>query len=117
MTINYSIGVVCVCVAILNASAWLGLLKMSRIDPSSLLSSSSHELASTLTSNMATRHGACVCALKTLVVCGCESVVCVLVEGVCDLLEEKAVVRATQEDMEVMCTAQGELWHAGFRKE
>lgn len=107
----------CMCVANLNGSAWLGLLRISGLDPAALLSSSSRELASILSSNMAARREACVRALQTLVVCGCESVVSVLVEGVCEVLREKEVVKASQQDMEVMCTPQGEIWHDGFRKE
>ena len=100
-----------------DTSAWLGLLQKGELDPSSLIRNSQNELASLLQSNMSTRHGACVRGLKTLVLCGGIGVVSVLVGGVCEVLGASGVVRASEEDMEILCTSEGQLWHGGLKKE
>jgi len=100
-----------------DTSAWLGLLQKGELDPSSLIHDSQNELASLLQSNMSTRHEACVRGLKTLVLCGGMGVISALVGGVCEVLGAGDVVGASKEDMEILCTSEGQLWHGGLKKE
>ena len=96
--------------------AWGALLKHLDLQ-SSFLASSSEQLVSVLVSNMASKPRACVSALRSLLALQPGGVVPVLVGEVCQLLEEQKVLVVSEEDMEVMHTPEGQLWHAGMRKE
>ena len=101
----------------MDTSAWLSLLRKAELDPGALMFDCHGDLASVLTANMAAHHESCVHGLRTVVICGGGGVVGELVEGVCSVLGASEVVRASEDDMEVLCTPEGQLWHAGLRKE
>lgn len=101
----------------MDASAWLSLLQKAELDPNSLISDSHDELASLLESNMSSNREACMSGLKSLVLCGGSGVVGTVVGKVCSVLSSREVVRASQEDMDILCTPEGQLWHGGMKKE
>lgn len=100
-----------------NPGAWFSVLRCFNLQPSSFISSSSHQLVSTLLSNMASNSRACVLALRSLLSVQASAVVPVLVLEVCKLLGGQQVLEATDNEMGILHTPEGELWHEGMRKE
>lgn len=100
-----------------NASGWMAILKQLQLDPSSFLSSCSHQLLSLLLSNMASDPQACLLALRSLLALQEDVMMAALAAEVCRLLGEEQVVGATSDDMEIMRTPEGELWHVAMRKQ
>ncbi len=99
-----------------DAGVWLAMLRKLSFPPSSL-TSSSQKLFSLLLSNMASKPEACLLSLRSLLAIQDDAIVPVLVEEACRLLGDAQVVGVTCEDMEVMGTPEGQLWHAALRKE
>ena len=94
----------------------MSILKRLDISHSSL-SSSCPQLLTTLLTNMPSTPHTCTLAFKTLLTVQSGGVVPLLVQEVCQLLGDPQVLGVTEEDMEVLRTHEGELWHAGMRKE
>ena len=100
-----------------NPAAWELLLKKLELQPSSLVASSSAELVTLLTSNMATKPAACLHALRSLLTQQGDAVSALVVEELCKQLSDHRVLEATDQDMEILHTPEGEIWHAGMKKE
>lgn len=94
----------------------MAVLQKLSFNPSSL-TSSSQELFSLLLSNMAANPEACLRSLRSLLALQADAIVPVLVGEMCRVLGDPQVLGATPEDMEVMGTPDGQLWHPGMSKE
>lgn len=100
-----------------NPAAWRILLKKLQLQPSSLFASSSAELVTLLTSNMATKPNACLHALRSLLTQQGVAVSALLVAELCKQLSDQRVLGATDQDMEILRTPEGEIWHTGMKEE
>ena len=94
----------------------MAMLKKLALPPSSL-AGSSHQLVSLLLSNMADKSEVCLRSLRSLLDLQADAVVPVLVGEACQLLGDPQVVRVTQDDMEILATPDGQLWHLAMKKE
>ncbi len=56
-------------------------------------------------------------ALFTLLRLGAGSVLPWVVEEACQVLGRAEVLETTEEQMEIMCTPSGQLWHKGMLQE
>ncbi len=95
----------------------MSILRKLGLDPAPFLSSFSNNLTSLIISNMVSRPQASLFALRTLLTFGPEAVTSVLVEEVCQVLGNPRVVGVSDEEMEILRTPRGELWHSGMKKE
>lgn len=113
MTVMYSSHE---CYMFVGVGVWMAVLKKLSLPPSSL-SSSSPQLLSILLSNMAAKPETCLRSLRSLLALQADAIVPALIEEVCRVLGDPGVVGASPEDMEVMRTPEGQLWHPAMRKE
>ena len=100
----------------IDSRVWTTMLK--RLDlQMPVLASSCQQLLSTVLTNMDSKSQACTLAFRSLLTVQAEGVVPLLVLEVCQVLGDQQVLGVTEQEMEVLRTSEGELWHAGMRKE
>ena len=102
----------CVC-----PTAWVDLLKRLNLDPRALISNQADVILKSLTDMMSTKKETCYRSLATLLTFGPDFLVPKIVDDVCVLLGNRELMEVTEEQMEILTTPPGELWHSGMRKE
>ena len=98
-------------------SAWLNILKKLDLSPSTFISQRAADFLSLIESHLSTRHETCLAAMATLLCYGADDLLPNMVKRVCSLLSSPEVVGVTSEQLEIMYTPEGQLWHRGMTKE
>ena len=103
--------------AVVCPSAWLNILKKLDLSPSTFISQTADDLLSLIENNISTRRESCLAATATLLRYGADDLLPNMVKRVCSLLSSAEVVGVTSEQLEIMYTPEGQLWHRGMTKE
>ena len=98
-------------------SAWLNILQKLDLSPSAFISQRADDLLSLIESNLSTRRDTCLAAMTTLLHYGADDLLPNMVKRVCTLLSSPDVTGVTSEQLEIMYTPEGQLWHIGMTKE
>ena len=98
-------------------SAWLSILKRLQLSPSMFISQRVDSILSIIERDIATRREACLSATATLLHHGAEDILRNMVEMICSMLCSQDVLGVTSEQLEIMYTPEGLLWHQGMSKE
>jgi len=94
--------------------AWGSILQKLSFPPHSLISQCANELLTTILGRVQSQPQACRNALSSLVSFGAGLFLPKVVEQVCALLGQQEVLEVTGEQLEVMRTPPGQLWHKGM---
>ena len=95
----------------------MNLLKKLDLSPSTFISQRADDLLSLIENNLSIRRESCLAAMETLLCYGADNVLPNMVKRVCSLLSSPEVVGVTSEQLEIMYTPEGQLWHRGMTKE
>ena len=101
----------------MSPEAWKAVLKRFQFQPASFIADSAEDLVPIITSNMASRPQACTRALRFLLSQQGGVVAPLLVAGLSKQLQAPRALRATEQDLQIMATTDGQLWHTALRKE
>lgn len=93
------------------------LLQKLELDPRTLISELADEILKTLRDKMSNRKETCHRALATLLTFGPDLMVPRVVDDMCLLLGNREVMEVTEEQIEILHTPPGELWHQGMTRE
>lgn len=97
--------------------AWGSILQKLSFPPHSLISQCANELLTTILGRVQSQPQSCHKALSSLVSFGAGLFLPEVVEQVCALLGQQEVLEVTGEQLEVMRTPPGQLWHKGMMHE